>query len=261
MSPKKENEVKTKSHGRKSSNANEKKAIKKNIRQPKNAPEGKKGKSRLTANVIGATGLVGKEVVKLLLDNPQFDKVRIFVRRDSEIVHPKLEQQIVDFSSTESWEKQLKGEVLFSALGTTLKKAGSKEKQYQVDVSYNLEFAQKAKQNGIETYVLVSAIGADANSRLFYNRIKGELDEAVLKIGFRKLTILRPSALAGDREENRWTEKISVPIVAFVTRFMFKKYRPIEGRTVARSMINAALRPSTEKKIWTADEIFALAQG
>ncbi len=221
----------------------------------------RKNNPRLTANVIGATGLVGKELVKRLLENRKFDKVRLFVRRESGITHPKLEQQIVDFSDSEKWEKHLKGEVLFSALGTTLKKAGSKEKQYEVDVTFNLKFAQKAKQNGIETYVLVSAVGADAESRLFYNRIKGELDEAVLRIGFRKPTILRPSALAGERDENRLSEKIFIPIVGFFTRFIFKKYRPIEGDTVARAMIKAALRPSTEKKVWTADEIFALAEG
>lgn len=221
----------------------------------------KKEKKQFTANVIGATGLVGKQLVNLLLENQRFDKVRIFVRHDSGMVDPKLEQQIIDFGNTKTWEKHLKGDVLFSALGTTLKKAGSKEKQYEVDVNYNLNFAKKAKENDIETYVLVSAVGANAGSRLFYNRIKGELDDAVSKIGFRKLTILRPSALAGKREENRWSEKISIPIARFITRFIFKKYRPIEGKTVARAMINASLRPPAEKTIWTADEIFALAEG
>lgn len=220
-----------------------------------------KEKSRLTANVIGATGLVGKELVKQLLDNQKFGKVRVFVRRDMGIIHPKLEQLIIDYDNPNSWEQHLRGDVLFSALGTTLKKAGSKEKQYEVDVKYNLEFALKAEKNGITTYVLVSAAGADSQSRLFYSRIKGELDEAVLKLGFRKLTILRPSALTGDRDENRWAEKLFIPLTGFITRFVFKKYRPIKGETVAKAMINATLRPATDKKIWTADEIFALAEG
>lgn len=219
----------------------------------------KKEKKLLTANVIGATGLVGKQLVNLLLENHKFDKIRIFVRHDSGITHSKLDQQIVDYSNTETWENHLKGDVLFSALGTTLKKAGSKEKQYEVDVRFNLNFALKAKVNGIETYVLVSAVGADSGSRIFYNRIKGELDDAVSKIGFQKLTILRPSALAGDRDESRWAEKISIPIVGLITRFIFKKYRPIEAKTVATAMINAAIRPPAEKTVWTADEIFALA--
>lgn len=229
--------------------------------EAKNNQKLRKNKLQLTANVIGATGLVGKELVELLLGTQRFDKVRIFVRHDSGIIHPKLEQQIVDYKDDKSWGNLLEGDVLFSALGTTRKKAGSKEKQYEVDVTFNLDFAKKAKQNDIETYVLVSAAGADASSRLFYNRIKGELDDAVLKLGFRKLTILRPSALKGNRDENRWAEKIFIPITDFITRFIFKKYRPIHARTVARAMINAAIRPSTEKKMWTADEIFALAEG
>jgi uncharacterized protein YbjT (DUF2867 family) len=126
---------------------------------------------KLTANVIGATGLTGKQLVLLLLENENFEKVRILVRRSTGLKHPKLEEHIVDFSNTDAWENLLTGDVLFSALGTTLKQAGSKEKQYEVDFTYNLNFAQKAKANGIENYVLVSSIGANAKSSIFYTRI------------------------------------------------------------------------------------------
>ena len=110
----------------------------------------------ITSNVIGATGLVGKQLVQQLLNDNRFETVRIFVRRDTGLKHPKLEQQIVDFAQSETWKEQLTGDVLFSALGTTLKQAGSKEKQYEIDFTFNLNFAQKAKENGIENYVLVS---------------------------------------------------------------------------------------------------------
>ena len=213
----------------------------------------------LTANVIGATGLVGKQLLKQLLENDNFEKVRIFVRRDAGISHPKLEQQVVDFSNEETWVKNLTGDVLFSALGTTLKQAGSKEKQYEVDYTFNLRFAQKAKTNGIENYVLVSSVGANPKSNIFYPRIKGELDEAVTKLGFKNLAVLRPSSLTGDREETRWMEKMSIPIVRFVTRFILRKYRPISGETVAQAMINAVLKPDPEKTIWEADEVFERA--
>jgi uncharacterized protein YbjT (DUF2867 family) len=213
----------------------------------------------LTANVIGATGLVGKQLLKQLLQNDNFEKVRIFVRRDAGISHPKLEQQVVDFSNEETWVKNLTGDVLFSALGTTLKQAGSKEKQYEVDYTFNLRFAQKAKTNGIENYVLVSSVGANPKSNIFYPRIKGELDEAVTKLGFKNLAVLRPSSLTGDREETRWMEKMSIPIVRFVTRFILRKYRPISGETVAQAMINAVLKPDPEKTIWEADEVFERA--
>ena len=212
----------------------------------------------LTANVIGATGLVGKQLVKQLLGNENFGKVRIFVRRDTGIQHPKLEQQVVDFAKEETWAKMLTGDVLFSALGTTLKQAGSKEKQYEVDFTFNLNFARKAKANGIKNYVLVSSIGANSKSKIFYTRIKGILDNAVSKLEFKNLVILRPSSLTGDREETRWMEKISIPIVRFVTQFAFNKYRPISGETVAQAMINAVLKPDMEKTVWEADEVFEL---
>ena len=213
----------------------------------------------LNANVIGATGLVGKQLVKQLLGNENFGKVRIFVRREIGIQHPKLEQHITDFDNEKLWAKNLTGDVLFSALGTTLKQAGSKEKQYEVDFTFNLNFAQKAKENGIENYVLVSSIGANAKSSIFYTRIKGELDEAVAKLKFKNLVILRPSSLTGDRDETRWMEKMSIPIARFVTNFIFKKYRPISGETVAQAMINAVLNTKPDKTIWEGDEVFELA--
>lgn len=213
----------------------------------------------LTANVIGATGLVGKQLVSQLLENEHFGKVLIFVRRDSGLSHPKLEQLIVDFADEKTWAKKLTGDVLFSALGTTLKQAGSKAKQYEVDFTFNLNFAQKAKANGIENYVLVSSIGANSKSALFYTRIKGELDDTVANLGFENLTILRPSYLSGERDEKRWMEELSLPVVGFVTKLILKKYRPISGETVAKAMINGVLKPHPEKTIWEADEVFELA--
>jgi len=211
-------------------------------------------------NVIGATGLVGRELVKQLLENPEVEKVTIFSRRNSGFQHPKLEQRVIDFNDRESWKPFLQGDVLFSALGTTLKQAGSKEKQYEIDYTFNLNFAQKAKENSIENYVLVSSVGANSKSGIFYTQMKGELDEAVAKIGFRNIAILRPASLTGDRNEKRIAEKISIPILNVLTSFMMKKYRPISDKTVAKAMINAALIQPTDKTIWEADEVFLLAK-
>ncbi|MCK5731012.1 MAG: NAD(P)H-binding protein, partial [Draconibacterium sp.] len=113
---------------------------------------------KLTANIIGATGLVGKQLIQLLLEDDNFDKVRIFVRRNSGLNHPKLKQHIVKFSESKTWRKYLKGDVLFSALGTTIAQAGNRSAQYEVDFSFNLNFAKIAKQNNITNYVLVSSI-------------------------------------------------------------------------------------------------------
>lgn len=214
----------------------------------------------LTANIIGATGLVGKQLVKILLNDDRFEKVRIFVRRDSGLKHKKLEQQIIDFSAPETWKKKLNGDVLFSALGTTLKQAGGKDKEYEVDFTYNMNFAKQAKENGIKNYVLVSSIGANSKSRIFYTRMKGELDDAVSKLGFRNLVILRPSSLVGDRQKKRLAEIISVPLAKFFTKFIFKKYRPIQDIVVAKAMINGALTSNNSKTVWENPEIFELAK-
>lgn len=214
---------------------------------------------KLTSNIVGATGLVGIQLVRQLLKDERFDKVRIFVRRDAGINHPKLEQQIVDFREILTWEKVLTGDVLFSALGTTLKQAGGKKNQYEVDFQFNLDFAKKAKENGIENYILVSSVGANSKSKIFYARIKGELDEAVEKIGFKNLAILRPSSLSGERNQRRIAEEITVPVARFITKFILKKYRPIEGKTVAKAMINAVLKPDSKKTIWEGGEVFELA--
>ncbi len=214
----------------------------------------------LTANVIGATGLVGKALIQQLLNDERFGKVRTFVRRETGLQHPKLEQFIVDFGKPETWEKQLTGDVLFSALGTTLKQAGSKEKQWEIDFTFNLNFAKKAKENGIENYVLISSVGANSKSSIFYTKMKGELDEAVSKIGFNNLVILRPASLTGPRENRRHAEEISVPVLNFLTRFMMKNYRPISGETVAKAMINAALRNTGGKTIYEGGEVFNLAE-
>ena len=214
----------------------------------------------LTANVIGATGLVGKQLLQLLLNDVNFKKVRIFVRRDSGVQHPKLEQQIVDFSNKKSWKEHLTGDVLFSTLGTTLKQAGSKENEYEVDYTYNYNFADAAKSNGIKHFILISSVGANSSSKVFYTRMKGELDDAVAKLEFKNLAILRPSSLTGDRAEKRLMETISIPLANFITKFIFKKYRPIEDRIVATAMINTVLKPTSKKTIWEGDEVFELAQ-
>ena len=215
---------------------------------------------KLTANIIGATGLVGKQLIQLLLEDDNFDKVRIFVRRNSGLNHPKLKQHIVKFSESKTWRKHLKGDVLFSALGTTIVQAGNRSAQYEVDFTFNLNFAKVAKQNNITNYVLVSSINANSKSSIFYTRIKGELDDAVTKLEFEKFTILRPSSLIGNREVKRTTEIISTPIISIFTKFILKKYRPIKDKLVAQAMINAVLAPDLEETIWEGKEIFKLVE-
>jgi len=194
------------------------------------------------ANIIGSTGLVGHQLLTQILDHPEFEKVRIFVRRASGISHPKLEEQLIDFDLPESWKHLVKGDVLFSTLGTTIKTAKTKENQYRVDYTYQYEFAKVASENGVSAYLLVSSLGANPKSSVFYSRIKGELEDAVAKLPFRKLVIIRPSILDGDRQEKRAGEKVGLILSRFVTRFILKVYKPTPVNLLASKMISLSLQ-------------------
>jgi len=194
------------------------------------------------ANIIGSTGLVGHQLLTQILDHPEFEKVRIFVRRASGISHPKLEEQLIDFDLPESWKHLVKGDVLFSTLGTTIKTAKTKENQYRVDYTYQYEFAKVASENGVSAYLLVSSLGANPKSSVFYSRMKGELEDAVAKLPFRKLVIIRPSILDGDRQEKRAGEKVGLILSRFVTRFILKVYKPTPVNLLASKMISLSLQ-------------------
>ena len=194
------------------------------------------------ANIIGSTGLVGHQLLTQILDHSEFEKVRIFVRRTTGIVHPKLEEQIIDFDQPESWRHLVQGDVLFSTLGTTIKTAKTKENQFRVDFTYQYEFAKVASENGVQAYLLVSSLGANPKSSVFYSRMKGELEDAIAKLPFRKLVIIRPSILDGDRQEKRAGEKVGLILSRFVTRFILKVYKPTPVNLLASKMISLSLQ-------------------
>ncbi|MEX2479175.1 MAG: NAD(P)H-binding protein [Gracilimonas sp.] len=212
-----------------------------------------------TAIVIGATGLVGSEVLDLLLKDERHEKVKVFHRRSTGIKHPKLEEHVVDFKELDSWENLLTGDELYSALGTTIKKAGSQEAQYTVDFTYQYETAKAAAENGVKKFALVSSAGADPKSRAFYPKLKGELDEAVKELPFEVTVILRPSILEGDRSEKRLGESVGLILAKVFTKLpWFKKYRPIFAGKVAEGMINALHKCPPGDHIFELDEIFYL---
>lgn len=208
------------------------------------------------ANVIGASGLVGQQLVAQLLAHPEFELVRVFVRRKTGLVHPKLEEHVIYFDLHESWKPLVQGDVLFSTLGTTIKTAKTKENQYRVDFTYQYEFAKAAAQNGVSSYVLVSSMGANSKSSVFYSRMKGELEEAVAKLNFRKLLIFRPSILDGNRKEERSGEKIGLVISRFITRFILKKYKPTPADVLAAKMIRMSLDQTIGNQVVEGLEIF-----
>lgn len=214
-----------------------------------------------TAIVIGATGLVGNHTTKLLLDDSRYSRVKIFVRRKTGISNSKLEEHLVDFDNLQNWKEKITGDELFSAMGTTIKKAGSKENQYRIDFTYQHEFAKAAAENGVKNYFLVSSAGANSSSGNFYLRIKGELEDKISKIPFEKILIFQPSLLVGEREESRFGEKIGFVLINFFMRIIppLKKYKPIRGEEVAKAMINTANDESKERiRKYKLNEIFHL---
>jgi uncharacterized protein YbjT (DUF2867 family) len=216
-----------------------------------------------TAIVIGATGLIGNLLVNKLLNDDRYKLVKVFSRRSTGINNPKLEEHLVDFNEINNWKNLISGNELFSVMGTTIRKAKSTAIQYKVDVTYQYQFAKAAAENGVKNYFLVSSSGANANSKLFYLKIKGELDEKVESLTFDKIRIFRPSLLLGERPEKRFGEKaaelilkIILPVLPFV-----KNQRPIEGEKVANAMIGSANQDDIERiRIFELDEIFKLAE-
>jgi uncharacterized protein YbjT (DUF2867 family) len=214
-----------------------------------------------TALMIGATGLVGSRLLTQLLGDQRFGKVIAFGRRATGSAHPKLEETAIDFDAPEAWAPLVKGDVAFSSLGTTLKQAGSQAAQKRVDYDYQLEFAGAARKNGVAAYVLVSSGSANPSSRMFYARIKGELDRDVQRLGFERVRIMRPSLLGGDRQSARRGEKIGSLLLGAVNAVgLARKYREIHADVVARAMINAALDPEKGTRIFTLDEVFGEAE-
>ena len=214
-----------------------------------------------TAIIIGATGLVGNELTKKLLKDDRYSIVKIFVRKSAGITHPKLEEHVVDFEKLEQWKNKITGDELYSAMGTTIKKAGSKEAQYKIDFTYQYKCAKAASENGVEKYLLVSSAGANKKSGNFYLRMKGELDEIVSLLPFKRINIFRPSILAGERKERRRGEEIGTYAIKFLAQIIppLKKYRPIEAATVAEAMIRAANQNNQPNMmIYELEQIFQI---
>jgi uncharacterized protein YbjT (DUF2867 family) len=211
------------------------------------------------AILVGATGLVGAEIMSLLLADSKIERVVSLGRRKTETTHEKLEQHAVDLGDPASFREKVRGDFLFSALGTTLKKAGSKDAQRLVDVTYPLNVAKVAAEHGVKGYGLVSAVGADAGSMMFYNRIKGELESAVQALGFERVRIARPSVLTGDREESRGGEALAASALGAL-RFIpgLRKYRPISGRVVARALVSAVEDSTPGVQMLEPERLFEL---
>ena len=208
--------------------------------------------------IIGATGATGKDLLAKLLEDEAFSEIHSFVRKPMSISHPKLHAHVVDFDTPEAWSDLLHGDVAFSCLGTTLAVAGSKEAQWRVDYDYQYAFAQQCKANGVPTFVLVSAAGATAQSKLFYNRMKGQLEDAVKALGFPSLLIFQPSVLIRSNSD-RGAENFSVKAIHFLNKIgLFKRYRPMPTEILAEKILSAIHNSPKGTFTFVLDKIFEI---
>ncbi|MDG4652537.1 NAD(P)H-binding protein [Chryseobacterium arthrosphaerae] len=214
----------------------------------------------MKALVIGATGATGKDLVNQLLNDKDFEEVDIFVRKPVDIQNDRLHVHVVNFEKPEEWKGMVKGDVAFSCLGTTLKDAGSKEAQRKVDFDYQYEFAKAARENDVEDYILVSAYGASPDSRIFYSRMKGELEEAVKQLHFNKITIFKPGMLERKNSE-RTGEVLGSRIIRFANKLgLLESQKPLPTDILAKAMINSSKIKSNGYSSIKLGNIFCFAE-
>ena len=210
-----------------------------------------------TALVIGATGLTGSNLVSLLLDDNRFSKIKIFSRKSLNNQNQKIEEYIIDFNNIKKVKNLFSGDVLFSALGTTLHKAGSKEAQYNIDYTSQYNIAKLSVDNGVETYILVSAANSSPDSKIFYSKMKGELERDIKTLAFKKIRIMRPGLIEGIREKSIMKENIAIAFARIITKIPgFKKYKPISAKRLAQAMINSAFDDEIRIKEYSWENLY-----
>lgn len=195
----------------------------------------------MKAVVLGSTGLVGGHLTNLLIQEPAFDEVVLINRRPANFKSEKIRDLVVDFDNLLTIEDELKADMMFCCLGTTIKKAKSKENFRRVDYDLPLEFAQMFSKLPHQTFALISAVGANSGSPIFYNQVKGELEDALKSLGLNRLVIIRPSLLLGDRAEKRIGEDIGKVFAPILQKILPPKYRPVQARDVAKAMLDYAM--------------------
>ncbi len=210
----------------------------------------------MKALIIGATGAAGKDLVNILLQDPDYTEVVIFVRRHSGMAHPKLFEILAYFDKLEEVSEDIKGDVWFSCLGTTLKAAGSQDKQWHIDYEIPLKFAEIAKRNGVPKVVLLSAYGASTTSKVFYSKMKGKLEEDIDSLAFDQYIIFRPGMLLR-KDTDRPGERIMTGVLNFLNSMgLIRKFRALPTSTLAEKLAKAPKVLTVGKHVIELEKIF-----
>ncbi|ADY53564.1 nucleoside-diphosphate-sugar epimerase [Pseudopedobacter saltans DSM 12145] len=212
--------------------------------------------------VLGSNGLVGSLLLDILLKSHQYSYITVFVRKQLEIEHQKLNQIITDFKDLESLREHIHGDILFSCLGSTQKKTPNKEDYIFVDITIPSFFADMASRKGLKQIHLVSAVGASSASPLFYNKIKGQLEDFIKETEIPSINIYQPSLILGNRNEFRLGEKITSFLIKVIDPLLvgsFKKYRSTKALDIAKAMYNVSLEYKNGVYTYTSDKIKELA--
>lgn len=189
-----------------------------------------------TAIILGATGLTGSYLLKALLADENYKKIKVFGRRSTEVQHPKLEEFIGDILHLENFEKDFTGDEVFCCIGTTKAKTPNKELYEAIDLGIPKQAAILAKKNNIPTFIVISALGANADSRIFYSQLKGKMEKAVINQSIPNTYIFQPSLIVGDRKEKRLAENMGNIVMSAIHYLLPKKYRKIHAKDLARAM-------------------------
>jgi uncharacterized protein YbjT (DUF2867 family) len=215
--------------------------------------------SQRSAVLLGATGLVGRELLSLLLQSNVYSQVTIFVRNKMLIQHEKLRQIEINFDELHKYEDEFNVDDVFCCLGTTMKKAKTKANFLKVDYEYPLAAAKLAEKKRVRNFLTITAIGADLHSPFFYNKVKGQTEEDICSLYIRSTHFFRPSLLVGQRNEFRLGEKIGEYVlksISFLLVGKWRKFKPIKAENVAKAMLEAALEERSGVHVHESDVIY-----
>jgi uncharacterized protein YbjT (DUF2867 family) len=207
------------------------------------------------ALIAGTTGLVGNLLLGELLGSDAYDRVIALSRKPLAHSNPKLVNRVIDFDNLAAYAHELKADDIFCCLGTTIRQAGSQAAFRKVDHDYPLQLARLTKEQGASQFMLVTAMGSDKSSSIFYNRVKGDVEEAIAQVGFESYHIFRPSMLLGERIEQRKGESVGKKVMVALDFLIPKKYKAIEATRVARGMYRVALQRQAGRHIHDSAEL------